>query len=512
MQTTHSVFAESPSVSRSSVWVGWYLVGFILIVISLSFLFFSQQSLRLDEAQSLWQTSHTFTGMLKVVGQDVHVPLYHIILHYWQFFFGNDVFTARFLSLLFFVAVIPAMYLLGETLYGRRAGIMGALLVSVSPFLNWYGNEIRMYSLFTLLTILNQYFFVRIFKGRDMRGAWFGYGLTALLGMYTHYFFGLVILTQIIFFAIHHEAFPRGSLARFLGIGAVVAIGFAPWLWWVYSLGAAEGMRPLLAAPTTTNVFNTFSQFLFGFQDDHVNSLLVSLWPLAVLFGFLAMRRGQALSRETQYLILAVFVPILVVFAVSFVFQPIYLTRYLVIALPALYLVLVALTETYPKGLAFMVQSVFVMLMLCMLGVEIVSAAVPVKEEYRSVATFLADHAKPQDVVVVSAPFTIYPMEYSYKGYASLETLPVWDRAKTGAIPAYDPAKLPTEVTSLVKNHEVAWLVLSYDQGYEAEIRKYFDSHFERLYEKQFSPGLSLGAYKVRYDIPVVRADLKQTK
>ena len=62
------------------------------------------QSLRLDESQSIWQSSHSISGLLHTVALDVHVPLYHLLLHFWLFYFGDSVQAVRLLSLLLFLA------------------------------------------------------------------------------------------------------------------------------------------------------------------------------------------------------------------------------------------------------------------------------------------------------------------------------------------------------------------------------------------------------------------------
>ena len=52
-------------------------VGSLMLVpIVVSFFFLMHESLRLDEAQSLWPSSRSFGGVLYIVAQDVHVPLY----------------------------------------------------------------------------------------------------------------------------------------------------------------------------------------------------------------------------------------------------------------------------------------------------------------------------------------------------------------------------------------------------------------------------------------------------
>lgn len=498
MDTT--AFIEEPRNERKNTIV--FLTLLIVFVIGLSFFLFSKQSLRLDESQSLWQTARTPLTMIEIVAQDVHVPLYHLILHFWQFLFGNDVQVVRILSLIFVVLSIPAMYFLGKISYNRYVGLFAALLLAISPFLNWYGNEIRMYSLFAFLTILNQYYFMKIFKEKDdvSGGVWWGYGITVILGMFTHYFFGLALITQALFYIFYRHLFPRIALKRFVGVAVILILIFGPWLFYVQSLGSANNSQPLLIPPTSINLFNTFSQFIFGFQNDHLNTILVSLWPLTVLLVFLSLRKTHRMYPETLYFLLSVFLPILVVFAVSSTLRPIFVTRYLILTLPSLYLVISWIFSTYPERLSRLFKVLLVGTMLATLSVEAISATTPVKENYREATEYLEEYARAHDVIVVSAPFTIYPVLYYYRGPASIETLPRWDRYVTGAIPPFNEEELPNEVEEIKGNRQNLWLLLSYDQGYEENIRTYFDSNFQMVDRKTFSPGLSLYAYRLRYD------------
>ncbi len=107
---------NSEIVTKTSLLQRFGVLLFILFCIAgaltISRTFLIHNSLRLDEAQSLWQASHSISGTLKVVAQDVHVPLYHLILHFWILYVGNSIETARTLSMIFFLLTIPAVYLL----------------------------------------------------------------------------------------------------------------------------------------------------------------------------------------------------------------------------------------------------------------------------------------------------------------------------------------------------------------------------------------------------------------
>jgi len=472
----------------------WILV---LFVTALSFMWFQGQSLRLDESQSLWQSGHTPIKIINLIAQDVHVPLYHMMLHFWQIIFGSGVAVARRLSLIFFILSIPAMYMFGKSAYDKHIGLFASVLLSISAFMNWYGNETRMYSLLVLVTILNQYFFMKLFTKPD-RDSWLGFFITCLFGIYTHYFFFFVLAINGLFYLFNIKLFEKNALKRFILIGIILALAFAPWITYVFMLGKASNAQPSLITPSSVDLFNTFSQFLFGFQTDHINTILVSLWPLTVLLGFIALRRNRGIKPQTVYLIMCFILPNVLAFAVSFI-RPVYLSRYLIITIPSMFLLLSYLLSRYPLKLSIALRVVIIAVMLGTLSVEAMSTQTPVKEDYSDAALYLQNHAAPSDVIVVSAPFTVYPIEYYYKGASSIYTLPLWDQYQYGPIPSFNINTLPTQVQSITANHSNVWLLLSYDQGYQKNIYNYFEGHYQKLFGVQLSPGMSLYEYKLRY-------------
>lgn len=487
------------STTRLSEWAGPLVVCITIIPIITSF-FFINQSLRLDEAQSLWQVSRDVPGLLAIVAGDVHVPLYHLVLHWWLTLFGDTVQVARLLSLLFFIVSIPLVYLLGKSAYSTRVGLVTAFLFSISPFMNWYGNETRMYTLFVFLVLLNQYCFLRIYKDQETGAVtWITYGLSALLGVFTHYFFFLTLLAQALFYGLRRTVFPPQSLIRFIGIAGIIAVAFIPWIWYEMYRGVSSFQQPLLPRPSTVDLFGTFSQFLFGFQQDIINTGFLSLWPLAALVAIVGLNRRR-ISLSTEYFALTLMVAFGATFLASYVVTPVYVSRYLIFTIPALYLMLVSLFSSYRRSARFLAEGALVALMLIALGVEMMSPGVPVKEEYASAAAYLRDHVTAQDVVLLSAPFTMYPIQYYYRGPAPLSTLPMWDQYAFGPIPPFDPEKLPQEVALSTRNYQNAYLLLSYDQGYEDDIKEYFESRYELLDSRVFSRELTLYVFRLRYN------------
>ena len=504
MTTAAAPFA-APSIDappKAGRWQRLYavlvIVACMIAVVVISRLFLIHNSLRLDEAQSLWQTSHSLGGTLKVVAQDVHVPLYHLILHFWQLYVGQSVETARTLSMIFFLLTIPAVYLLARRLLSVKWSLLVVILFSFSPFMNWYANEARMYTLLVLMATLSQYFFLKLIDSRGTHG-WFGYSLTAIIGIYSHYFFSFTLLCQGLYFLVAQRQFERGTLRRLIILAIVLAVELAPWLLYFHSLGSASNTSPNLPRPSSVDLFNVLSQFSFGFQNNHLNTILLSLWPLLVIAVLLSVKHGQKISSKLAYILTAGLVPIILAFGLSYALSPFFLGRYMVACVPPLIVLLVWFISYYKQRLYRLVTAGLLILLVSLSAQQYTSASTPVQENYRAAATTISARAKSHDVVVLSAPFTIYPFDYYYTGSARVRTLPDWNRQIPGSIPAFNAQTLPAQVSALNKNHQYVYLLLSFDQGYEDTIYQYYQHHFEKVDSQQLSPGLRLVVYRVGY-------------
>ena len=490
----------------------WWVVGLVLgllitFAIYFSITVFTKTSLRLDEAQSLFQTNRDIGGVLNLVAQDVHVPGYHILLHYWQLIFGNDIQTARYMSLVFFVALIPAVYALASYAFNRRVGLFAATLITISPFMDWYGSEARMYVMLAFFTVIHQLAFLKLFKeGKSVHWVW--YTLTAIAGIYTHYFFAFVLLTEVVFYLLARKDFAAPKAFRkFLIAGVLVAASITPWLLYVNSLGFASNTQPNLNEPTSVDLFNTYAQFIFGFQVDSLNTIIVSMWPIVVLLAFFGLQKNKSTPREAIFFVAAAIVPVLGAFIVSVTITPVFQSRYLIVALPALMIFVAWALSQYPRKISLLLKSILVLGIAGLFVVQVLNPNTPVKEDYRDAVGYLNEKASNRDVIILSAPFTIYPTEYYYKGDTKIVTEPIWDRFSQGSVPAFDEAKLPEDIKNTTQSYQNAWIMLSYDQGYNETIRKYMDGNYERTSAKEFSKNLWVYSYKIRYDPPISLAE-----
>lgn len=463
-----------------------------------SYLPLSTESLRLDESQSIWQTSHSLKETLHIVAQDVHMPLYHIIFHYWTFMFGDSVEIIRLLSFIFFIASFPFIYLLGRTVLTRPWALTVVGLLVLSPFANWYANEARMYTLLGLMSVISQYLFIRIMQGK--KNSWPWYVVVSIIGAYSHYFFMFNLMAQAVFFLFTMKKFPKKSLRKFIGTAIAVGVAISPWIIYFVSLGAAGNTRPNIPTPTPIDFFNVYSQFLFGFQSIELNTVLISLWPLLVVVALVMVRRFTKPNMAVNYIVVAAFIPVLIAFSLSFVISPFFLSRYMIAAVVPLYILIIWIISRYSRKVAIITLLLIALLTAGLYTNQVLSNDATVRENFKTVVADISKEATPSDVIVMSSPFTVYPFEYYYKGTTQIRTLPIWDRQNPGPVTAFNEGELPQQVNTLKESHDYIYLVLSYDQGYETEVRTYFRDNFELVGQKTYSPELELLVYRVGYE------------
>jgi len=122
----------------------------LLIIISVSLRLISlNQSLWLDEAISANVVKNfSYSEIItKFSPTDFHPPLFYLTLKSWTSIFGFSEIGLRSLSVLFALLLIILVY--------KFFGFWPSLLLSLNPLFLYYSQEIRMYSMVTLLVFLS---------------------------------------------------------------------------------------------------------------------------------------------------------------------------------------------------------------------------------------------------------------------------------------------------------------------------------------------------------------------
>ncbi len=183
------------------------------------------QSYRYDEAVTVGRVLHPslFDTLSAVPHSESTPPLYYLVAWLWSRPFGTGEVWLRSLSALAGTASILVVYLGAVALpLPRRAGLIAATMVAVSPVLIWFSQDARAYALVFLLTALSFLFFARARRSGAKRDlAW--WAALSALALATHYFAGFVVAPEAALLLAASRRRRQVALA-IAAIGLVVAL------------------------------------------------------------------------------------------------------------------------------------------------------------------------------------------------------------------------------------------------------------------------------------------------
>lgn len=420
------------------------LIIILLLAFALRVYRLEAQSAWHDETYCVLVAEQPLDQVVSAQTQDIHPPLYFVLLHFWLPLAGRTDFAVRFLSGVFGVFLVVGLYRAGAAFFDRRVGLVAALLGAVAPFYVAYSQEIRMYALATLLALASMVLGYRslgtqivgqTFQSANSRlknlrhvfasGGWLwgGYVLATAAALYAHYFAALVIVAQNVacllwvrIAVLGHLRSPRATprtpypaLRRWIIAQLAVAALYVPQLFTAARQLGTYTNPGLHLVPPAEFLRGCWQAFNVGLaaNDDW---LLSALAILALIFFaglvLLVIRPQTTHSSSTLYLLCCFLVP-LAAFLVISLTRPLFHPRFLLVAMPAYTLLLAAaLTALWRLWRPLGALALATVLLTAAWGLTgYYHDERFYKADTRAVAGFLREHATANDLVLVDVEF-----------------------------------------------------------------------------------------------------------
>jgi len=275
------------------------------------------QPLWWDEGYSVYFATEPLARMFWLTAHDIHPPLYYTLLHGWIRLFGGAPapLVLRTFSVLLGALAVPALFVLGHTLFPRRPLVawLAALLLALSPMHLFYSQEVRMYALALLLGVLATTCFVASLGRRPVRTSLVLYWLFATLLLYSLYYGALLLLAHAIslgYLLWRRRTEPTLHLPWRSMTAAWVAIFVAYLPWLIYALPklipyvaqkvASDQDSPLNPLAYLTRHLNAFLAGHVIDQRDLVQwAVLVGIVGVLSLLGLLIVTTRSAKRRAS---------------------------------------------------------------------------------------------------------------------------------------------------------------------------------------------------------------------
>ena len=310
-----------------------------------------------DEIYSVHAAEHAWSDMIRFTALDlVHPPLFYALLKVWIAVGGESLLWLRLLPATFaIIAGIPIILFCREL---RAAPQWSTVFVigMITANGSWmkYSQEVRMYSLLTLLSVTALWLTVRyIHRGTGL----FWLTIINILVVWTHYFGWFVVLSEIVSLVL----IDRRRWRQALVLMVVPFLSFAAWLIEIMSVWNESNLAQNVGwidRPGVVDVALLLLRLLepFYYQVSNAGSssyYLVSV-PLLTIFAIAAtiwiVQKRQGSNEIMKLLLICLALPVSGAFVSSWLLPySVWGTRHLMIVIvPAAMLFGVALLELSP--------------------------------------------------------------------------------------------------------------------------------------------------------------------
>ncbi|MBR3177858.1 glycosyltransferase family 39 protein [Candidatus Saccharibacteria bacterium] len=328
-------------------------------------------SIWFDESYSAYLVRGDFGQIWAETAQDVHPPLFYFLLKIWSMIFGTSDFAMRFMSVFFGATGIILTFHLLKHWFNLKTAALATALISLSPFLIRYGQEMRMYTLIFAIIIGATYALTLALETKKKR-YYIIYAVLLALGMWTHYFTALAWLAHLVYLVKFKKIniFKKPWLFTYL----LAILLYLPWI--PAFLTQTATVQQGFWIPGVT--FSTIPDFIaevaiykeFSNQVDAWWALLLIIW--VIVFGLIIYRTFKTPDREKSLALKTpkkTFklsatktvhkTPALVLLIILVAFPPALL---FILSMPPLSSMFVSRYVTYSAILAFALVGVLVML------------------------------------------------------------------------------------------------------------------------------------------------------
>ncbi len=413
-----------PRPAATNPWVTLAIIGITLLGAVLRFYHLGHESLWLDEMFS-WTLSHQ-VSLLRSIARgaltETNPPGYLALLIYVQRCLGDSEVALRLPSALAGVAAIPALFALGRRMYSSWMGLAAALLLAVSQAPIYFSQEARTYALALLATLFTFLVWYPLFASPSGQVTaprrWMaGYIAAATVLLYLHYYGLLIVLGQALGALWLHRS--RGEARRrVLMTYGVVGILYSPWL--LVSIYQYVRLHNVdwIQKPQPGFVLEYLG---FAFNDSTALGWMAALAVVALGVHLVVRRRHgveASLVREDASILAWLLFPLAAAYLVSIAGRPLLVTRYLVIVLPALYLVVARVLALLPGPR--LARSLAVAVLAGAILVDLTGRlgyyTTPQKAELREAAAYVMKHdIAHTESLVITYPWPDFVYNYYFE-------------------------------------------------------------------------------------------------
>ena len=385
-----------------------------------------------DEYISWFVASHPFGGgFLTELKAQCHMPFYYLYLKAFMAWGGQSDLLLRLSSVAAGALSIIVMYFVGAQ-KNKKIGLIAALMTSISSFLIYYSQEVRLYSVLFLFSALSLLYFIKFLNNKCATNLG-GLILFDFLIMFTHtigfvfVFFQLAALSVLLF-----KEYKKQLSVIWLSIGVLAVLSvplissifttksFSQW-WGSFSISKIGFLLTDYFSPVLTNLVNAPDKFFYV----HSLSFVFFTTVPALIALFLIIK--SIIKNRTNTLLLASsvgFVCVLVIVAIAG--RLVFITKYSIEIYPILiFLAAYGVDSFNKKFIGNILISIFCAINLTYLILSPVSAPKMPRPQGHKIVADMIRRAQPKSGDVILLEYYPYQRFTKYIDFSSYNVMSI---------------------------------------------------------------------------------------
>lgn len=322
-----------------------------------------------DDYYTLSIVRLSFIDMIKATAENVHPPLYYIILKVFTKLF-NPTSNLSLLLLGKIVSIVPLVLLFVliwtkiKNEFGYLVSGVFSLLICSSMQVLFFSTVIRMYS-WALLFLTVQFVFAYDVLTKNTKKSWIIFTFAGICCAYTHYFTAIssivIYLGGLIFFIFNNKS----QIKTWLMSVALCVIAYLPWINILLSQFSAV-RSDYWIKPITFNTVLEYFQFIFSPSNDLLGFILILV--LITVVGLIVKNKefNDFKIKYSLMLIATMFIVIAIGICLSLLIRPIFVSRYVLPLFGGLWLGFAILVDKFKSN-----EKIFAVLLIMIVGIAI---------------------------------------------------------------------------------------------------------------------------------------------
>lgn len=445
------------------------------------------------EAEGLWLDELTSLEDIEdgdgLPPQNLFRPLYYVLLKGWAHFGHSDAWL-RGLSVVFAVVSIFLLYRLGKRLLGEGQALMAATLMALSPLFLNHAQEVRMYTLSTCMALAGTLCLANGLLVEPSKKpshatllGWCGFRLLAILTVPLN----ITLLLADVFAVWLRFRNHRPALRRFGGWLGGLLLVWSPCVWSVVeniSPGSVYSSHHVTRVPPgiddAVRIFKFLTVWPFAVQSSAIAAFFYKAFTLLLigLISLALLRKHQ--SQSLLWIAAWFFLPLIPIFAFSYVSTPIWVIRYLLFVSPYLFLLLAAALGRLWKQWRPAAILISLVYLIAASGGLVRYYTVQDRPDYKFIVETIEQLEQPGDVIVWSH-FYKKAIPHYYQGPSDFIYNPTRD--------IDSDLEMEEWLNNFPETHDRIWLVLNSKAKNYSNIKEQIESMFTVKAEFQYDQG-----------------------